>query len=187
MRLVRTEARDGRTVKNAAEVVDGVLAGKAYSGRFAYTTQKATWDEKRIAAGAEHLAYPAAEGEKWVDVDLGAHTMSAYVGSKKVYGPVKMVNGSTEKPTVVGTFPVYLKYASQTMRGSNADGSRYETPDVPWVSYFHRGFALHGAPWRSSFGYAGERGSHGCVNLPVSVAKWVYDFATVGTIVTTHY
>ncbi len=187
VRLVRTEARDGRTVKNAAAVVKAVVTGSTYAGRFEYSTQKATWDEKRIAVGAEHLAYPAAEGEKWVDVDLGAHTMSAYVGAKRVYGPVKMVNGSNDKPTVVGTFPVYLKYSSQTMRGSNADGSRYETPDVPWVSYFHRGFALHGAPWRSSFGYAGERGSHGCVNLPVSVAKWVYDFATVGTIVTTHH
>ncbi|WP_392544579.1 L,D-transpeptidase family protein [Oryzobacter telluris] len=187
VRLVRTEARDGRTVKNTGEVVEAVVAGAAYSGRFAYATQKATWDEKRIAAGAENLAYPAAEGEKWVDVDLGAHTISAYVGAEKVYGPVKMVNGSDVKPTVVGTFAVYHKNVTQTMRGSNADGSRYETPDVPWISYFHRGFALHGAPWRSTFGYAGERGSHGCINLPVPVAKWFYDFATIGTVVTTHH
>ncbi len=187
VRLVRTEARDGRTVNNAASLVEAVVAGSTYAGRFEFTTKKATWDEKRIAVGAEHLAYPAAVGEKWVDVDLGAHTVTAYVGAKRVYGPVKMVNGSNEKPTVVGTFSVYLKHSSQTMRGSNADGSRYETPDVPWVSYFHRGFALHGAPWRSSFGYAGERGSHGCINLPVPVAKWMYDFATMGTVVTSHH
>lgn len=187
VRLVRTQARDGRTVKNAADVVRAVVAGKDVSGRFQYTTQQATWDEKRIAAGAELLAYPAADGEKWIDVDLGAHTITAYVGAKKVYGPVKMVNGSDEKPTAVGTFAVYLKYTQQTMRGSNADGTRYETPDVPWVSYWHRGFAFHGAPWRSSFGYAGDRGSHGCINLPVPVAKWVYDFATVGTVVTSHH
>lgn len=187
VRLVRTQARDGRTVNNAADVVSAVVAGKDVSGRFRYTTQQATWDEKRIAAGAERLAYPAADGEKWIDVDLGAHTITAYVGATKVYGPVKMVNGSDEKPTVTGTFAVYLKYTQQTMRGNNADGTRYETPDVPWVSYFHRGFAFHGAPWRSSFGYAGDRGSHGCINLPVPVAKWVYDFATVGTVVTSHH
>ena len=55
---------------------------------------------------------------------------------------------------------------------------------MPWTSFFHRGYALHGAPWRSSFGYSG---SHGCVNLPVAVAKWVYDFAPIGTPVTTHF
>ena len=82
--------------------------------------------------------------------------MTAYVGADVVYGPIKMVNGSDEKPTVVGTFHVYHKRELQTMRGSNADGTKYETPDVPYISYFHRGFALHGAPWRSSFGYAGE-------------------------------
>ena len=109
-----------------------------------------------MAAGAEHLAYPATDGEKWIDVDLSRHTMTAYVGAKVVYGPVKMVNGSDLKPTVVGTFHVYIKRELQTMRGSNADGTKYETPDVPWISYFHNGFALHGAPWRSSFGYAGS-------------------------------
>ena len=109
--------------------------------------------------------------------------MSAYVGASRVYGPIKMVDGSPELPTVLGTFEVYLKRPLMTMRGSNADGTSYETPDVPWTSFFHRGYALHGAPWRSSFGYSA---SHGCVNLPVDVAKWVYDFAPVGTPVTVH-
>lgn len=187
VRLVRTEARDGRTVSNAEAVASAVekamVAGKAYTGSFEYATVEAVWKERRIAAGAEHLAYPAAEGEKWIDVDLGAHTMSAYVGAERVYGPVKMVDGSDELPTVLGTFEVYLKRPLMTMRGNNADGTTYETPDVPWTSFFHRGYALHGAPWRSSFGYSA---SHGCVNLPVGVAKWVYDFAPIGTPVTVH-
>ncbi|HET6967901.1 MAG TPA: L,D-transpeptidase [Ornithinibacter sp.] len=187
VRLVRTEARDGRTVSNADAVASAVersmAAGKAYAGRFEFSSIEAVWKERRIAAGAERLAYPAAEGEKWIDVDLGAHTMSAYVGAKRVYGPVKMVDGSDELPTVLGTFEVYLKRPLMTMRGNNADGTTYETPDVPWTSFFHRGYALHGAPWRSSFGYSA---SHGCVNLPVGVAKWVYDFAPIGTPVTVH-
>lgn len=191
VRAVVTEAEDGRVVENAealaAAAQRALVSGKAYSGTFDYRVIPASWTDRRVAAGAENLAYPAAEGEKWVDVDLGAHTMTAYVGAKVVYGPVKMVNGSDEKPTVVGTFRVYHKRELQTMRGSNADGSDYETPDVPWISYFHRGYALHGAPWRSSFGYAGDRGSHGCINLPVPVAKWVYGFASIGTTVTTHH
>ncbi|MFL6168934.1 MAG: L,D-transpeptidase [Ornithinibacter sp.] len=187
---VVTPAKDGVTVTNAdavaAAAVAALRSGKDYRGSFEQRAVPATWTERRVAAGAERLAYHAANGQKWVDVNLRTHTMTAYVGAKAVHGPVKMVNGSDKKPTVVGTFKVYLKFQKQTMRGNNADGTRYETPDVPWVSYFHNGFALHGAPWRSSFGYAGAQGSHGCVNLPVPAAKWVYDFATVGTPVVTH-
>ena len=188
---VVTEARAGKDVSNGSDVAraaaQAVTAGKNYSGRFTYDTTPAKWTDRKVAPGAERLAYPATTGEKWIDVNLSAHTMTAYVGADVVYGPIKMVNGSDEKPTVVGTFHVYHKRELQTMRGSNADGTKYETPDVPYISYFHRGFALHGAPWRSSFGYAGSRGSHGCINLPVPVAKWVFDFATIGTTVTSHH
>ena len=188
---VVTEARGGAVVSNSGQVAEeaarALLAGKDYSGEFEYDRTPPAWTERKIARGAERLAYQATEGEKWIDVNLSRHTMTAYVGADVAYGPIKMVHGADPTPTVVGTFRVYLKFASQTMRGSNADGSDYETPDVPYVSYFHRGYALHGAPWRSSFGYAGDRGSHGCVNLPVPVAKWVYDFAPIGTPVTTHF
>ena len=191
VKQVVTPAHDGAVMTNAADVAAAATralsSGKSYQGSFERRTIPATWTDRRIAAGAENLAYAAIDGEKWVDVNLSKHTMTAYVGAKPVYGPIKMVNGSDVKPTVVGTFRVYHKRELQTMRGSNADGTKYETPDVPYISYFHRGYALHGAPWRSSFGYAGAQGSHGCINLPVSVAKWVYDFAPIGTPVVTHF
>ena len=189
VRAVKSTPRDGRVVSNAPDLAQAAAAARprgqaATRAASSYTKVPATWTERRIAAGAENLAYPAADGEKWIDVDLGRKTMTAYVGADVVYGPVKMVDGAAETPTVVGTFRIYQKHATKTMRGTNADGTRYETEDVPWTSFFHRGYALHGAPWRSSFGYSG---SHGCVNLPVAVAKWVYDFAPIGTPVTTHY
>ncbi|MGL4175816.1 MAG: L,D-transpeptidase family protein [Dermatophilaceae bacterium] len=187
VRAVKDEPRDGRTVSNTDALARAATAalgdGKPWTGRFEFTTQRAEWRERRVARGAERLAYPAAEGEKWIDVDLGSHTMTAYVGATVVRGPIRMVDGSPEKPTVTGTFEVYHKRPLMTMRGNNADGTRYETPNVPWTSFFHRGFALHGAPWRTSFGYSA---SHGCINLPVDVAKWVYDFAAIGTTVTVH-
>ncbi len=188
VRKVVTEAQDGRTVANAATVsralAASITAGKASTGKFTYKAVPATWEERRIAPGAENLAYPAAVGEKWVDVNLSRHTMTAYVGAGVVYGPIAMVNGAEATPTSVGTFHVYLKNPLMTMKGRNADGTNYETPDVPWSSFFVGGIALHGAPWRSSFGFAA---SHGCINLPVSAAKWVYDFAPVGTTVVSHF
>jgi lipoprotein-anchoring transpeptidase ErfK/SrfK len=185
---VVTQAVDGRTATNAsalAKAAAGALAaGKGFSGDFEYTTVEGTWTDRRIAKGAENLAYPATDGEKWVDVNLSNHTMTAYVGADKVYGPIAMVDGGSDFPTVTGTFHVYLKYEKMDMRGYNADGSKYLTEDVPWVSFFSGGIALHGAYWRSTFGYSD---SHGCVNLPVDVAKWVYDFAPVGTPVVSHH
>jgi lipoprotein-anchoring transpeptidase ErfK/SrfK len=185
---VTTNAKDGAEVSNGAEVADAAVAalagGQPYAGTFAVQTTKATWTDRKVAAGAENLAYPAAEGEKWVDVNLSNHTMTAYEGGRAVIGPVAMVNGAPATPTVTGTYKIYAKYAKQTMRGENADGTNYEAPDVPWVAYFHRGYALHGAPWRSSFGYTG---SHGCVNLPVPTAGQVYAWAPIGTVVVSHY
>jgi len=187
VKSVVKKARDGKEVSNADAVAKAAAAalasGKSFDGTFEYRTIKATWKERTIADGAERLAYPAAPGEKWIDVNLGRHTMTAYVGAKVAYGPIKMVDGQDEKPTVRGTFKVYYKNPMMTMRGNNADGTRYETPNVPWSTFFHEGFALHGAPWRSSFGYSA---SHGCINLPVGVAKWVYDFAPIGTPVVSH-
>ena len=179
---------DGRTVTNADDVTSALVASltasKAFRGAFESKAVPASWNDKRVAANTQKLAYQAVDGEKWIDVNLSQHTMTAYVGGTPALGPVAMVNGAPATPSLVGTYYINRKYEKDRMRGSNADGSLYDTPDVPWVSYFQGGYALHGAPWRSTFGYAA---SHGCINLPVSTAKWVYDWAPIGTPVVSHF
>lgn len=188
-KLVRviTPAKDGRAVTNAAAVAKALTAslssGEGASETFSTKAIPATWTQKTIAAGAENLAYPAIPGEKWIDVNLARHTMTAYVGATVALGPIKMVNGAPATPTDIGVFHIYWKNPMMTMRGQNADGTDYETPDVPWSSFFNGGEALHGAYWRKTWGYAA---SHGCVNLPIPTAKWVFDWAPVGTPVVTH-
>lgn len=185
---VVTQARDGVRVTNTKSTTEAVVAawesGAKDTARFATKTVPATWTERTLAPGAENLAYPAIAGEKWIDVNLSRHTITAYVGGKAVNGPIQMVDGAPATPTDVGTFQIYWKNPLMTMRGQNADGTDYETPNVPWSSFFNGGEALHGAYWRSSFGYSA---SHGCVNLPIPVAKWVYDWAPIGTPVASHY
>ena len=56
--------------------------------------------------------------------------------------------------------------------------------NVSWVAFIHGGYALHGAYWRSTFGYSG---SHGCINLPVATAQQVFEWAPIGTTVVTHH
>jgi lipoprotein-anchoring transpeptidase ErfK/SrfK len=88
--------------------------------------------------------------------------------------------GIEAAPTEQGTWPVYARYTSTTMRGTNPDGSKYNDPGVPWVSYFHGGDALHGFN-RSSYG---RPQSLGCVELPPAHAEVVYPYTPIGTLVT---
>jgi hypothetical protein len=75
---------------------------------------------------------------------------------------------------------VYLRYTTQTMSGTNPDGSHYSDPGIPWVSYFNGGDALHGFI-RYSYGYPQ---SLGCVEMPFASAKTVWPSTPIGTLVT---
>ena len=188
---VAREGKKGLKTNNTEQVTKDIIAamtdGKAYEGLFHYDDVEPGSETKQVAEGTENLVYQAAEGEKWVDVNLSDNSVTAYVGGKVAGGPFYMVPGAPETPTIVGTFHVYLKYDVQTMRGENADGTKYETEGVPWVTYFSGGYAMHGAPWRSSFGWSGYGGSHGCVNMPVDAAKFIYDWTDMGDTVVVHY
>ena len=59
-------------------------------------------------------------------------------------------------------------------------------PNVPNVMYINGGVALHGTYWHNRFG-TGARLSHGCVNLPLRAAGWLYDWAPMGTTVRVTY
>ncbi len=188
---VKKDGYEGREVSNVSAISDGVVkafdSGTAYAAVFEYQPVEPEYDKKIVADGAQNLAYMAAPGEKWIDVNLSTNQVVAYEGAKAVMN-IPMVPGAPATPTITGAWPIYWKLEQQTMKGKNADGTDYETPDVPWILYYHGGYALHGAYWRSTFGYnAGVDGSHGCVNLPVSSAKTLYDWANEGDMVVVHY
>ncbi len=65
--------------------------------------------------------------------------------------------------------------------GEAANQSAYTVDDVPHVMYFnYDAEALHGAYWHNNFG---NRMSHGCVNLPLDMAQFLFGWAPLGTIV----
>jgi peptidoglycan hydrolase-like protein with peptidoglycan-binding domain len=88
--------------------------------------------------------------------------------------------GVPAAPTHLGTYPVFEHVSSGTMAGTNPDGSHYNDPGIRYISYFHRGEALHAFP-RSSFG---TPQSLGCVELPLKAAAKVWPYTPVGTLVT---
>jgi hypothetical protein len=98
-------------------------------------------------------------------------------GKVVVSGPVN--TGIPAAPTAKGVFAVFEHAPSVTMSGTNPDGSHYNDPGVPWVSYFNGGDALHGF-LRASYGSAQ---SLGCVEMPYDEAHNVYQYTPIGTLV----
>ena len=154
-------------------LIVAVLAASGSAGAYA--------SDERAANQASSDTALAPRTGKWIDIDLSEQRLRAYQGSKQVYS-VRISSGTVKHPTVVGTFRVYAKLKSQRMRGGTG-AERYDLPNVPNVMYFHAGYAIHGAYWHNNFG---RPMSHGCINVPLGAAKWLYNWAGMGTTVVVH-
>jgi lipoprotein-anchoring transpeptidase ErfK/SrfK len=117
-------------------------------------------------------------GARWIDVDLTNQRVYAYEGDTVVNSFI-VSTGTWQTPTVTGQFNVYVKYRSAKMSGPG-----YYLPNVPYIMYFYGSYGLHGTYWHNNFG---TPMSHGCVNLTIDDAGWLYNWASVGTLVNVHY
>jgi hypothetical protein len=117
-------------------------------------------------------------GYSYVAVNEGSQSLALWHdGSVRLTTPVN--TGIASRPTELGTFPVFEHIASGTMSGTNPDGSHYEDPGIPWISYFNGGDALHGFE-RASYG---APQSLGCVEMPLATAGKVWPYTPIGTLV----
>ena len=118
-------------------------------------------------------------GDKEVVVSLGAQRLWSYEGEEMILTTL-VSTGTAQTPeltTPVGHWGILAKLPMETMTGT-IDGQPYEVDDVPDVMYFtNEGHALHGTYWHNNFG---TPMSHGCVNLPMDVAAWMFQWAPVG-------
>lgn len=117
-------------------------------------------------------------GVRWIDVDLTNQHVYAYEGDVVVNSFI-VSTGTWRTPTVTGQYKVYVKYRSAKMSGPG-----YYLPNVPYIMYFYKGYGLHGTYWHNNFG---TPMSHGCVNLRTDDAAWLYEWASVGTLVNVHH
>jgi hypothetical protein len=122
--------------------------------------------------------------QRHVDVDLTAQWLSAYEDDLLVYrAPVATGRDGFNTPT--GDFAIYYRLPMQDMTGS-IGGETWFVPHIPWVQYIVGGVAFHGTYWHDAHG-TGTRMSHGCVNLKIDDAQWLYNWADIGTTVHIHY
>lgn len=179
---METNPKDGVKVTNidamAKSVTGNMMAGKKSDEAAKTAVDKAVTKKKVVADGAENLPYWASPDEIWIDVNVGGRLVTVYKGATVLRGPMGMVPGDAAHPTVRGTFKIWYRTRVQTMTGPG-----YTTPNVEFNSFFHQGYAIHAAYWRSAFGPGTGGGSHGCVNMSRSDAEWIYKHTGIGTVV----
>lgn len=117
-------------------------------------------------------------GGNYIEVDLENQVLYLYKDGEMVM-QTDVVTGSTRKysrMTPTGVYKVYNMMRNVTLKGDD-----YES-DVSYWMPFRGGYGLHDAPWRSRFGGSiyTYNGSHGCVNMPTSKARELYETIDVG-------
>lgn len=116
--------------------------------------------------------------QKYIEVSLSKQRLYAYENGKLVR-EFAISSGTSRYPTPTGDFSIQRKKVDTRMRweyGPN-DPNNYDLPNVPHSQFFNGPYALHGAYWHNNFG---NPMSHGCVNLPLDQAAWLYSWSNVG-------
>jgi len=118
------------------------------------------------------------ENERWLDVDLSSQTLVLFEGTKPVYTTLVSTGKNSkikekDHATPTGQWRIREKHVTTTMDGdgSAAGDLPYSIEDVPYVMYFNKSYAVHGAFWHRNYGV---QMSHGCVNLAPLDAKAVF-------------
>lgn len=111
-------------------------------------------------------------GDSYVEINLTAQHLFLYKDGNLVVES-DFVSGNLSKghATPTGAYGLTYKTTDAVLRGED-----YATPVKYWMPYAGD-VGMHDATWRSSFGgnIYKTNGSHGCINLPRSVAKTIYE------------
>lgn len=110
--------------------------------------------------------------EKWIAIDLYEEVIVAYEGNRPVFATLT-ATGLPRWPTRMGLYHIYYRTPRTEMSWGTPGDDFYYLEEVPWTMFFDEGRALHGAYWHDGFGF---RRSHGCVNLSITDARWMYDW-----------
>ncbi len=130
-----------------------------------------------LLAAREHRQFNTAGYSYAVASEASPESLAVYHDGRVIVD-TPANTGVAGAPTALGTYPVYERLRSQTMQGTNLDGSHY-SDFVQWVAYFHGGDAVHYMP-RSGYG---SPQSLGCVEVPYAAAERAWGLLTYGTLV----
>lgn len=123
-------------------------------------------------------------GDSYVEINLTDQHLYLYIDGELIletdFVSGDVANGNS---TPAGVFGLTYKTRNAVLRGPD-----YETPVSYWMP-FNGNIGMHDATWRRSFG--GDiyltNGSHGCINLPLKMAKTIYEYMSTGFPVICYY
>ena len=151
-------------------------------------------------AAAPAAAAPAATNncagntlDEQIVISIGQRHLWACNKSAQVYDSpvVTGISYLAADLTPTGTYHIYAKETDQHLVGSDSTGS-WNDFVYYWMPFLHNqygNYGFHDATWRSpsDFGNISANSlnaSHGCVELPIATAKWLFSWSYVGTTVT---
>ena len=185
LREISHEPMQRRFIDAVNEVVGGAgeLRGRLSGAREQLRALREELAASRVASPGiaelgERVSRALTAIENWIDVDLTNQRLYAYTGDTLIRSFI-VSTGTWQTPTVTGTYKVYVKYTYADMSGPG-----YYLANVPWVMYFYQGYGIHGTYWHNNFG---TPMSHGCINMTIEEAGWMFEFSVVGTVVNIHY
>ncbi len=139
-----------------------------------YLVGPGQWLEQRKVARVLTVSRPDGATDKWVSINLYEQVLTAYEGDKMVFATL-ISSGLPSFYTNVGTFQVWSRQSLTPMSGAMGGPNAYSLPDVPYVMYFDHDISLHGTYWHDGFGF---KHSHGCVNMTITDAEWVWNWSS---------
>ena len=129
-------------------------------------------------------------GNTYIEVDISQQYMW-YVVDNVVKLETAVVTGMQgENDTPTGIYSILEKQRNKTLVGRIVNGKPlYRTPVKYWMRATWSGVGFHDASWQPTFGgdWYVTNGSHGCINMPSSMAKQLYNMLSVGTPIVIHY
>lgn len=128
------------------------------------------------------------EGGRYIEVNLTLQRLWLWDNNQVILtSPITSGASGAGFPTVTGLFAIYYKTTNTYLNGRPYGWDYYVHVDY-WMP-FYKGYGLHDASWRNGV-FGGQdyiyNGSHGCVNLPLDTAAFIYNWAAVGTPVWVH-
>ncbi|MFT4037446.1 MAG: L,D-transpeptidase [Thermomicrobiales bacterium] len=197
---------DGGLLVETADGVQLAPLGERLAARFGVSTAPVAegsdpvYSETLFQTAPNPLPLTETDGHgpKRIEVSIDQQMLWAYEGDTLIL-ETPVSTGLAPNTTERGRWRVRYKVPIEDMRGATdtqgdvvwvvGDGGEapagsipYGVPDVPNVMYVNLDAeALHGAYWHNNFG---NPMSHGCINLPLPVAAFLFGWAPIGTPVT---
>lgn len=137
--------------------------------------------KREFVRGSDDMA---SVGDTYIEINLTAQHLYCYKDGIMIFD-TDIVSGrpSTGCATPPGVYSIRAKSSPAILVGAT-----YRQPVSYWMP-FNGGIGLHDATWQSAYG--GQRylsnGSHGCINLPLDAAKFIYEHYSAGDYVVLYH